>query len=46
MEKGGNARALDYFRKCGILSETNKHVDQKSPIVQKYKEIVTAEGEA
>ena len=37
MQKGGNARAMDYFRKCGLLSESHKHIDYKSPIVQKYK---------
>ena len=46
MQKGGNSRGLDYFRKCGLLSETHKAIDYKSPVVQKYKEILTAEVEA
>lgn len=46
MQKGGNARALEYFRKCGVISDTQKHIDYKSPIVQKYKSILTAEVES
>ena len=46
MQKGGNQRAMDYLRKCGAISDTQKHIDYKSPIVQKYKAILTAEVEA
>jgi hypothetical protein len=41
MQKGGNERAIEYFRKCGIISNNNKHIDYKSPVVQKYKTILT-----
>lgn len=43
MQKGGNQRALDYLTKCGVISETHKHIDYKSPIVQRYKTILTTE---
>ena len=43
MQKGGNQRALEYLRKCGAISDNQKHIDYKSPIVQKYKAILTAE---
>lgn len=39
----GNARALEYLRKCGAISATNKIIDYKSAIVQKYKQMLTAE---
>lgn len=45
IQRGGNARALEYLRKCGAISATNKTIDYKSPIVQKYKEMLTAEVE-
>ncbi len=41
MEKGGNSRAIEYFKKRGVLTDTNKHIDYKSPIVQQYKAILT-----
>ena len=41
MEKGGNARALNYFKTRGVITPTNKHIDYKSPIVQQYKTILT-----
>lgn len=41
--KIGNSRALEYFRKCGAVSTGNKTIDYKSAIVQKYKELLTAE---
>lgn len=50
MERGGtswrqvgNTRALDYFKKCGVVTPTNKHIDYKSAIVQKYKQMLTDE---
>lgn len=43
MQKGGNQRALEYLRKCGVINDNQKHIDYKSPIVQKYKAILTAE---
>ena len=46
MQKGGNQRALEYLRKCGAISDNQKHIDYKSPIVQKYKAILTAEVES
>lgn len=41
MQKGSNARALEYFRKCGIIHGNNRHIDYKSAVVQKYKAILT-----
>jgi hypothetical protein len=41
MQKGSNSRALEYFKKCGIITEKNRHIDYKSPVVQKYKTILT-----
>ena len=46
MQKGSNGRALEYFKKCGIINEANRYIDYKSPIVQKYKSILTNEVEA
>ena len=46
MQKGGNQRAMEYLRKCGAISDTQKHVDYKSPIMQKYKAILAAEVES
>lgn len=43
MEKGGNSRALDYFRKRGVTTATNKHIDYRSQIVQQYKAMLTEE---
>jgi ADP-ribosylation factor GTPase-activating protein 2/3 len=37
INKLGNARALEYLRKCGAISAVNKTIDYKSAIVQKYK---------
>lgn len=45
MEKGGNSRAIEYFKKRGVLTDTNKHIDYKSPIVQQYKAILTEQVE-
>ncbi len=45
MQKGSNARALEYFRKCGVITNGNRHIDYKSPIVQKYRAILTEEVE-
>lgn len=45
MQKGSNARALEYFRKCGVIINGNRHIDYKSPVVQKYKAILTDEVE-
>jgi|JI9StandDraft_1071089.scaffolds.fasta_scaffold242445_2 ADP-ribosylation factor GTPase-activating protein 2/3 len=45
MEKGGNSRALDYFKKRGVITANNRHIDYKSPIVQQYKAILTDEVE-
>lgn len=42
----GNARALEYFKKCGLISEGNRHIDYRSPIVQKYKYILGNEVDA
>lgn len=43
MEKGGNSRALEYFKKRGIVTPNNRHIDYKSPVVQQYKAILTEE---
>ena len=43
MQKGSNQRAMEYLRKCGAISDNQKHIDYKSPIMKKYKEIITAE---
>ena len=43
MEKGGNSRALEYFKKRGIITPANKHIDYRSPIVQQYKTLLTEE---
>ena len=43
MQKGSNARALEYLRKFGVITEKNRHIDYKSPVVQKYKAILTEE---
>jgi hypothetical protein len=43
MTNTGNTRALDYFRKCGIITPSNKHIDYRSAIVQKYKQLLTDE---
>ncbi len=45
MEKGGNSRALEYFKKRGVITANNKHIDYKSTIVQQYKTILTEEVE-
>ncbi len=45
MQKGSNSRALEYFRKCGVITNGNRHIDYKSPIVQKYRAILTEEVE-
>lgn len=45
MQKGGNARALDFFRKRGVITPNNRHIDYKSPIVQQYKNTLTEEVE-
>jgi hypothetical protein len=41
MEKGGNSRALEYFKKRGVITPQNKNIDYKSPIVQQYKTLLT-----
>ena len=38
MQKGGNSRALDYFRKRGIITAANRTIDYKSQIVKQYKD--------
>lgn len=43
MEKGSNSRALDYFKKRGVLIPNSKYIDYKSPIVQQYKTLLTEE---
>lgn len=45
MGKGGNQKFLDHLVKCGAISDVQKHIDYRSPIVQKYKAILTAEVE-
>ncbi len=45
MQKGGNQRAVEYLTRCGVINETHKHIDYKSPIVQKYKAMLTSEVE-
>lgn len=41
MEKGGNARALEYFKKRGLITANSRHIDYKSPIAQQYKALLT-----
>jgi hypothetical protein len=43
MQKGGNTRALEYFRKRGVITAVNRHIDYKSAIVQQYKTTLTEE---
>jgi hypothetical protein len=43
MQKGGNTRALEYFRKRGVITANNRHIDYKSAIVQQYKTTLTEE---
>ena len=43
MEKGGNRRALEYFKKRGIITANNRHIDYKSAVVQQYKTVLTEE---
>ncbi len=46
MQKGGNLRAENYLRRCGLISNENRHIDYKSPVLAKYKDILTTEVEA
>lgn len=46
MQKGGNSRALDYFRKRGLITANNRNIDYKSLIVRQYKEVIGEEVEA
>jgi hypothetical protein len=46
MQKGGNSRALEFFKKRGVITINNRHIDYKSPIVQQYKDTLTAEVDA
>ena len=43
MQKGGNNRFLEYLRKRGVITATNRTIDYKSPIVQQYKQMLTEE---
>ena len=43
MQKGGNTRALEHFRKRGIITPTSKAIDYKSSVVRQYKELLTEE---
>lgn len=43
MQKGSNARAIEYFKKCGIINANNRHIDYKLTVVQKYKKLLTDE---
>jgi hypothetical protein len=45
MQKGGNTRALEYFRKRGVITANNRHIDYKSAIVQQYRAALTEEVE-
>lgn len=40
MQKGGNSRALEYFRKRGIITAANRTIDYKSQIVKQYKDLL------
>lgn len=46
MQKGGNSRALDYFRKRGIITAANRTIDYKSQIVKQYKDLLAEEVES
>lgn len=46
MQKGGNSRALEYFRKKGLITPNNRNIDYKSLIVRQYKESLAEEVEA
>jgi len=37
MSNGGNDKALEYFKKNGLISDTNKNIDYKQPAAQRYK---------
>ncbi|KAL4470346.1 hypothetical protein ABPG74_011957 [Tetrahymena malaccensis] len=37
MQNGGNDKALEYFKKNGLINDTNKNCDYKSNIAQRYK---------
>ncbi len=43
IEHGGNRKATDFFRKCGLLSETQKLVDYRSDLCQRYRSMLNAE---
>ena len=45
MQKGGNNRCLEFLRKRGVITSTNRTIEYKSPIVQQYKQILTEEVE-
>lgn len=37
MQNGGNDRALEYFKKNGMITDTNKNIDYKAVVAQRYK---------
>jgi len=37
MQNGGNDKALEYFKKNGLISDTNKNIDYKQAAAQRYK---------
>ena len=46
MQNGGNEKALDFFKKNSIVSDTNKNIDYKQAIVQRYKNDLLKKVEA
>lgn len=40
MQKGGNSRALEFFRKRGVITAANRTIDYKSLIVKQYKDLL------
>jgi hypothetical protein len=45
MQKGGNSKALEYFRKKGVITAGNRTIDYKSQLVKQYKNLLTEEVE-
>jgi hypothetical protein len=41
MENGGNTKALEYFKKYGLRSDTSRSIDYKVSTAQKYKQNLT-----
>ncbi|EAR89502.2 ARF GTPase activator (macronuclear) [Tetrahymena thermophila SB210] len=37
MQNGGNDKALEFFKKNGLISDSNKNCDYKSNVAQRYK---------